>query len=165
MEIRPVPTAGPLLAERTAYVGFANDMEALDPLVGLPSPHFVLFFAADSRQWPHQQCIELARRFLDAGAAYVCAWGPGAAAFHTSVDEAFVNMELEKGHEIPVIMTTGHEKQTLREALWFAAQVAYPDDYYEDTCRSLVALVVGERSWLNETTKYLSAGAPFHDEA
>jgi hypothetical protein len=102
---------------------------------------------------------------LDDGVVYLCAWGPNAGWVETLFDLAFGARELETGHEPPIVMTTSHENESLEEALWFATNSTWPDTAFETTCKSVVALAVGDRTWHDRIRDHLLAGTPLPDEA
>ena len=73
-----------------------------------------------------------ARAWLDVGAAYICAWGPGVSAVEEGFDYASFLPEL--GVPLPyTLLTTSHERESLSEALWFAFwSSAPPEDLASD---------------------------------
>ena len=71
--------------------------------------------------------LSQARAWLDAGASYVCAVGPGAEAVEESFDYAAFMPEVG----VPLsftLMTTAHARESLEEALWFAFWCSAPPD-------------------------------------
>ena len=132
--------------------------------MSFPKPHFVLLLAADTQALAGSDCVDLGTALLGAGAVYVSAWGPGASRFEDCVDEAVVGPTGE-GADGPVIMTTSHEDESLEDAVWFAANSAWPDEAYEESCRATVILTVGDRTWHQRVTDYLDAGVPLRGEA
>jgi hypothetical protein len=96
---------------------------------GLPAEikgsKYVLFVASGKAVAPMRS--EAARSWLDAGAAYVCAWGPSA----SQIEEAFdyASFLPQFGPALPfTVMTTCHASESLEEALWFAFYNATPPD-------------------------------------
>ncbi len=84
---------------------------------------YVLFTASERND--AVMSVAQARRWLEAGAAYVCSWGLQASATEESFDYASFLPEL--GEPVPfTVMTTSHEHESLEEALWFAFWNAGP---------------------------------------
>lgn len=84
--------------------------------------------------------LQAARAWIDAGAAYVCAWGPHA----TDVEETFDYAAFlpEVGGPLPfTLMTTSHQTEELSEALWFAFHNAMPPDDLGHALESVVIVV------------------------
>jgi hypothetical protein len=79
---------------------------------------YVLVVASANKAAAH--CTEEhARAWLEAGASYVCAWGPTAGVIEETFDYASFLPELSQ--PLPfTLMTTSHEEGTLEEVLWFA---------------------------------------------
>ena len=73
--------------------------------------------------------------------------------------------ELGLNHGDSVIMTTWHVTEPLKEAVWFAANAAFPDEAYSEAGRTLVAVSVASKEWSDEIRGYLEAGTPIPDEA
>jgi len=44
-------------------------------------------------------------------------------------------------------MTTWHDDERLEEALWFAVNSAFPAGAYEQTCKTLVTVTIGNQDW------------------
>jgi hypothetical protein len=83
---------------------------------------------------------EAARAWIDAGASYVCAWGPDS----PSVEEVFdyASFLPELGEPIPfTLMTTSHKNETLEDALWFAFYNATHSDEHDRELDTVVILV------------------------
>ena len=81
-----------------------------------------------------------ARAWIDAGASYVCAWGPDSPAVEEAFDYASFLPEL--GEPIPfTLMTTSHKNETLEDALWFAFYNATHSDEHNRELDTVVILV------------------------
>src|SRR4051812_31068639 len=81
-----------------------------------------------------------ARAWIDAGASYVCAWGPDSPAVEEAFDYASFLPEL--GEPIPfTLMTTSHKNETLEDALWFAFYNATHSDEHDRELDTVVILV------------------------
>lgn len=83
---------------------------------------------------------------VNRGTVYICAWGAECERFDTIFDLVAVNLEIEEGRDLP-LMTTWHNDESLDEALWFALNVAYPDEKYADSCGSVLAVSVANPAW------------------
>jgi len=157
MKLQPVTSSQPLFGDRTAYVGSAQDFEALQEFTSWPTGNFVLMLLADFREWPGGAFVDWAAQVIGAGAVYVCCWGPGCRRAEDCFDEADVYLEETAGRELPVIMTTSHSDEPIEEALWFAANSTWPDEAYAANCHSLVAVAVSDRAWEEQTHAFLTA--------
>jgi len=152
------------LAERSVYFGASETLqEAGLSLVALPK-HFVLLLAANTTPLSGPELVDAARRILEAGASYVCCWGPGCERLHDCFDEArFGFDDPDAGDD--VIMTTWHEDESLEEAIWFAINTAFPTPKYEVTTRIVAVLTIANASWSLRAEEYLREGAPSGNEA
>ncbi len=65
--------------------------------------------------------IKTARAWVDAGARYICAWGPDSEGVHESFD--YAGFLPEYGEEVELV-TTAHRDEPIEEALWFAFSCA-----------------------------------------
>jgi hypothetical protein len=118
----------------------APDFASLPDSISLPTSHFVCLVAANSTSVDAAVLKELSRKLLRAGCVYFCAWGPDCERLHDIFDEECFEVD-------PVIMTTWHEEDSLDEALWFFVSCAYPDDGYQDTTKSALAISIGTPAW------------------
>src|SRR5277367_1832886 len=97
--------------------------------------------------------IKTARAWIDAGASYVCAWGPDSEEVEESFDYASILPGC--GEELPfTLLTTAHKDEPIEEALWFAFNCAkYPDSESEPNAVVIVvdsdALEMRCRDWLD----------------
>ena len=83
---------------------------------------------------------EHARAWVEAGASYVCAWGPAAGEVEEAFDYASFLPEL--GEPLPfTLMTTSHVGEPLEDALWFAFHTAVPPDDLPYELNSVVVAV------------------------
>ncbi|EHR70769.1 hypothetical protein BurJ1DRAFT_1918 [Burkholderiales bacterium JOSHI_001] len=99
--------------------------------------------------------IEQGRRWIDAGAAYVCSWGPES----QSVEEAFDYAAFlpEVGEPLAyTLMTTSHASEGFEETLWFAFwNSSPPEDLQAELSLVVVqtdspALAAQARSWVED---------------
>lgn len=98
---------------------------------------------------------EHARAWVDAGASYVCAWGPASGAVEEAFDYASLLPEL--GEPLPfTLMTTSDKEEPLEEALWFAFYCAAPPADLGCELNTVVvvvdspALEIACRTWIQE---------------
>jgi hypothetical protein len=65
--------------------------------------------------------IKIARVWVDAGARYICAWGPDCEQVEESFD--YASFLPEYGEELELV-TTAHQNEPIEDALWFAFNCA-----------------------------------------
>jgi hypothetical protein len=135
------PLASPILIHtgsgRPAHLVRAESLTKAEP-VGLKGQKYVLVTVSERAD--AIMSVEQARRWLEAGAAYVCSWGPGSSAMEESFDYASFLPKL--GVPFPyTVMTTSHPKETMEEALWFAFWNARPPDDQPDPISSVMVLL------------------------
>jgi hypothetical protein len=117
---------------------------------------YVLFLA--SSRPGASVSIEQARRWLDSGAAYVCAWGPEAETVEESFDYASFLPEIGEPL-VYTLMTTSHAGEELGEALWFAFWNTSPPEDLDADLRLVVIqtdsepLVAQARIWVESNRK------------
>jgi hypothetical protein len=116
---------------------------------GLLSEHFACLLAWDADTVDDATIARVAKRLLQAGTVYVCAWGRGCERVHDVVDAVHVNMAVVSGR-MPSVMTTWHSEESLAEATWFLLFAAHPDDAYSATCTASLAIVVGSSARADE---------------
>lgn len=116
---------------------------------------FTAFVAADARHADDAAIRAFASATLERRCACMSAWGPECERVHVLFDDAYVTWPSHRmsrrwrrwriawSEEIPFLMTTHHDDESLAAALWYAAYVAWPsgDGYYEDRVPALAAFV------------------------
>ena len=123
--------------------------------VALPTQHYVLaVFANVSHIAPEEIAVAM-RAALTSGAVYVVAWGPGCQVIHDICDELRFELDLDK-EEGATIITTWHSDEPVAEAVWFFANSAFPDDAFAETCKSWLAVRVGECRDILDIDAYLA---------
>jgi hypothetical protein len=96
-----------------------------------------------SEKTPVDLSVKTARAWIDAGALYICAWGPDCEEVHESFD--YASFLPEYGGELPfTLLTTAHHDEPLDEALWFAFYCAKDADFEPEW--SVVVIVVDSES-------------------
>jgi len=117
------------------------------------SDHFIVMIAANYRTIHEGQVTSFVNAALDAGACYFVCWGPECEELHDSIDEILVgSMEISDDN---VILTTWHDQESLAYAVWFAINVAWPAKRYEDSCQSVVSVVIDNEPWAREVRSWL----------
>jgi hypothetical protein len=94
---------------RSAVVARVQGLWSCEPLF-LGSERYVLVMA--SAREAQLSSVKAARAWVEAGASYVCAWGPGASEIEETFDYAAFLPEL--GDPLPfTLMTTSHTEDSL----------------------------------------------------
>jgi hypothetical protein len=112
----------------------------------LPARYCACLVAWDATQATEAVIGGLVRQLLQIGCVYGCFWGGDCSRVHDLFDLA----ELEVVPEEPHIMSSWHENETLRAALWFVLFCSTPDDEYFDGCKATVAISIGSPEWAME---------------
>jgi hypothetical protein len=137
------------VSERDLFALHLPDLNTLPAQVQLPSRHFVALLAADAAGIGDATLKHFARRLLDLGCVYFCAWGPDCERVHDIFDSECLLVE-------PVIMTTWHSGDSLDDALWFFVFNTNPDDGYSENCQSAVAITIAQPEWANHIRRRLA---------
>jgi hypothetical protein len=114
----------------------------------LPGTRFVLLLAGDFDD-PSLDLAGVARRIVDAGCAYFCAWGPACVLIHDEVDDAALAAHPLEDDE-SVLMTTWHDDEPLADAVVFAVGTAMPVGTYAIGCDATILAVSDRDSWLRD---------------
>jgi len=141
----------------------APSFDAIPSVISGANETFVLLLAADARGASDQALRQYCSQLLKAGARYACFWGPDCSRVHDACDLAAMELGFNRGDT--VIMTTLEVREPLKEAVWLAANAAFPDEAYSEAGGTLVAMSVGSKEWSDEISEYLQAGTPIQDEA
>src|SRR5437763_4717162 len=136
------------VSERELFVMSVPDIASLPERLTLPSPHFVALLAVDASTVDDDAIRRLAKNLLCSGCAFFIAWGPDCERVHDLFDN------VADSHE-PLIMTTWEHDEPLDEAIWNFLYVTHPDERYWDTCRSSVAITVGNADWSAQVERRL----------
>ena len=140
---------------RLLLSAFASGLDDFYSPIAIHGKHCVVFLAMDARTMSVDEIGNIANWALDQGAVYLCAWGPDCERVHDIIDEVVCNRNPDETDE-DVIMTTWHEDETLEEALWFAVNSAFAVGAYEQTCKTLVTVTIGNQDWGSQIAKTLS---------
>lgn len=126
----------------------------------IPSRRFRLFVAADVMGVAVDVIGEFAHSALAKGMVHFCAWGPDCERFHDIVDEIVTLDEIGErrfaapnGHD--TIMTTGHDRQPLDEALDFFVNWSLPNGGFQAGSAYWLAISVGNPKWTATIKQYL----------
>ena len=136
------------VSERELFVTSVPDLASLPDRFCLPSPHFVALLALDASAVDDEAILCLATNLLRSGCVFFTAWGPDCERVHDLFDSVANSYE-------PVIMTTWERDEPLDEAIWNFLYVTHPDEGYWDTCRSSVAITVGNAAWAEQVERRL----------
>ncbi len=62
--------------DRDLFVLDVDTPEQLPERISLSNPRFACLVAWDAREASDEEAADVARKLLDSGAVYICAWGP-----------------------------------------------------------------------------------------
>ncbi|MDP6929260.1 MAG: hypothetical protein QF412_06120, partial [Planctomycetota bacterium] len=116
----------------------------------LTSPHFRLFLACDARHIAAEQTQRFADKILDQGAAYVSLWGPDSYRIDTVIEEADSLRNLNAAPGRPVVATSWHRTEPLKEAIWFFLNCTEADPAFQNTCNTWLAASIGNVQWFDD---------------
>jgi hypothetical protein len=132
--------------ERQLYFLELDDPGDIAAVADFPAPHFVCFIAWDARNASTNAVALFIKHLLGAGAAYVSSWGPDCQRVHDITDETRSSLGARDRAD-SVVMTTWHENESLDHALWSFLFNTFPEDSFEQTTRSALAVIVGNPDW------------------
>jgi hypothetical protein len=99
-----------------------RDFESASP-ISIADSKYVIVIASERERVPCDS--KAARKWIDAGSSYICAWGPDSADVEEAFDHASFLPEL--GDPLPfTLMTTSHRGRTPQEDLRSAFYNATP---------------------------------------
>jgi hypothetical protein len=133
--------------------------------LGLDSDFFILFVAADFHRFSIDEWSVFVRNSLDAGCAYVCAWGEGCENLHDLFDSALTATDPLAASD-RFVMTTWHAHDSIESALWFALFCARPPDdtrFFGRTA-AVLACSLGNKHYAQRLALMLADPLAFHDE-
>ena len=142
--------------ERELFVLELEKPEDFPAHLALTGPRFSCLLAWDAREVDAAVIAQLARKLLDAGAVYICTWGPGRERIHDIVNQRSngqqINDQQAAGPNPPpaasrVVVTTGHEEDPLAEAIWHALYCSMPDEPLAEGCGSTLGITIGSPAW------------------
>ena len=127
----------------------------------LSSPNFACLIAWDSINATAEEIYSVVEPLIKNGASYFCTWGPDCERVHDIIDEIDRTHSDLGSPEGSVIMTTRHKGEPIQEALYFFLLCSRPDEHYESSTNSSLAIVIGNTEWAEEIKKSLSAPRQF----
>jgi hypothetical protein len=149
--------ADPTLGRELISLG-ASTLRDLAGSLSLPSSHFIALVACDSTRSSVDEMSQVGAWLLGQGAVVIATWGEGCEKFHDIIDETDVETRPDQPDE-GVVLTTWHDSESLAEALWFVINTISPAPAYETTCKTVLAIAVGNTEWQAEIEKWLSSPA------
>ena len=136
------------LAKRDLYILNLLEPDDLPKSIKLSSQHFACFIAWNSEAASVDVISNLVEHIIKAGGAYFSTWGPDCQRVHDIIDEIDAYPYNDIGSpEDSVIMTTWHEDESLEEAMCFFLTSTSPDEFYEATMNSSLAISIGSQDW------------------
>ena len=132
------------ILERHLFSVAIDSPSELSSKLGLPARHSACLLAWDARGVSVEAVYSLVAPLLRAGASYFICWGPDCEWVHDIIDELATEPDNEFG--IPkdsCIMTTWHDSESLRDALWFFLVNSCPDEHYEASTHAALAIATG----------------------
>lgn len=81
-----------------------------------------------------------ARAWIDAGASYLCAWGPRSEVVEDAFDHASFLPQLGEPLAF-TLLTTSHRDEGVDDALWFAFYNAVPPDNLDHDLKTIIVVV------------------------
>jgi hypothetical protein len=145
--------------DRDLYILSVNSVEDIPDFV-LNSKLFGVLFVWDSSDTPDQGLVSIGKKLIGLGAAHFCTWGPDCERLHDAIDHADHNSDRPDG---AVLMTTWHDKEPLKDALWFFLNTAFAHGAYDTECRASIAIVVNNPTWAQECAEALEDPRAFSE--
>ena len=131
-------------SDRDHYLLALDRIDELPAGFRLPSKHFACLIVGDTRQISDSDMMQFVTALLQAGAVYLCAWGPGCDRAHDLFDDAILTPDYDPSFDTH-ISTTAHCEE-LSEALFYLLNCTSVAAAYEQSCRaSLVVLIDSPR--------------------
>jgi hypothetical protein len=117
--------------------------------IGLPKPHFVSTFFLHDTDWNEDDLTELLHRLIKNGCVYLLFHGRGCKKAHDLADAA----QSQDGTPENVIMTTWHERESVKDVIFDTFITAHPAEDYADSFTSYVVFSFGSNEE-NGNVKY-----------
>ena len=135
------------LTERELFLISLDTSFNIPKVIQLPSKHFACFIAWDSEDATDEEISHLMEVLIKNGAAYICSWGNNCERLHSIADLIRDRPDVKYDFsEDSVIMTTSHNDESIEEALYFFLTDTHPDEYYESTLSSSLAIVIDKQN-------------------
>jgi hypothetical protein len=136
-------------SDRDLFLLAISRPQDMPRVISVSTPRFVCLLAWDARAVGVEEISAIARQLLDAGAVYVCVWGPDCERVHDIIDAESVGPNPEVTTD-SVVMTTWHADESLADALNFVRVAAVPDDRHAEGCGSTLGIAIGSPQWTAE---------------
>jgi hypothetical protein len=147
----------PDMPSKDYYLCSVGNIELLSDEITPSSQHFCLFLALDAKSLDDGKIREVAKRLLQKGLVYLCAWGPDCERVHDLFD--YTILEMDPQQDRPVVMTTWHTEESFQEAVWFFINAAFPDEAYVRNCHDWMFAPIGNPGWEKVIRESQSSGA------
>lgn len=134
--------------ERRLLSLVVTDAHDLRSRFELPMGNFVCLLAWDATNASDDTVVDVATRLLSAGACYFVCWGPDCERVHDLIDA--VICDPDNPGDLPprsFVMTTWHNAAPLEEAIWYFLVNTWPDESYEETTHTAVAVTIASTAW------------------
>ena len=158
-EIERFGTAG--TCDRELLLLELSDFSQLPQRLPLEGPHFVCLVVCDATNVGAVELGRFSESLLSQGAVYLMCWGPDCERLHDIIDGTIVGGREPIPRFDTSIMTTWHARESLDSALNMFIAFSWPDDKFFDTCRSAVAVCVGQPRWCSRVREVLRHPAEF----
>lgn len=140
--------------ERRLFSAAVASPTELPSHLDLPARNFACLLAWDARDVSSDAVCAFIEPLLCAGASYFVCWGPDCERVHDIIDEVVSYPDNDFGvPEYSCIMTTWHDAEPLRDALYFFMVSSWPDEHYQDSTRVALAISVGSPAWAEEISE------------
>ncbi len=144
-----------VMERRLFSLGIESPAELPRPL-DLPAGNFACLIAWDARGAAADSVSAFIDTLLRAGACYFVCWGPDCERVHDIIDEMVSYQANDFGvPQESFVMTTWHDSEPLREALWFFLVNSWPDEHYHDSTHVGLAISIGSSAWAAEIEEAL----------
>lgn len=121
------------------------------------SKYFTLFIA-NNNEVNKSVYKNKANEIIKSGLAYLCTWGKECKKIHDIFDEEEVSLEIDNvvdPNDDNVIITTWHNDESFKEALWYFLKNTLPTEKYYSECNFSLVLVIGNSIKLEKIKFYL----------
>ena len=115
--------------------------------------HFSLLLAWDAPEKLIGGELDALKILLYDGLIYFCAWGKNCERVHDTVDHCDIDRPQKVDH---IIVTTWHEQETLKQAMFYFRHCVIPDRPLQNTRYDRFAVSIGRPDWHNDMVRYFS---------
>jgi hypothetical protein len=144
----------PVMERRLFSIGITSEVEL--PRLDLPAGNFACLLAWDARGASADAVSAFVDPLLRAGASYFVCWGPDCERVHDIIDEMLSHPGNDFGvPEESCIMTTWHDAEPLSDAVWFFLVNSWPDEHYQASTHTALAISVRSSVWAAEIAEAL----------